>query len=104
MMESGLWLERLFEPSRALSFSVGALAGMALVGYLDPAEELVGSPALLFNPEALACLNLSDFARLSAGLGWRTALPFREVPGLEYWDCNGPTFSLNLVFGVFTPR
>jgi hypothetical protein len=34
-------------------------------------------------------------------VGYRTAIPFREVPGLEYWDCNGPTLSLNLVFGVF---
>lgn len=34
-------------------------------------------------------------------MGYRTAIPFREVPGLEYWDCNGPTLSLNLVFGVF---
>ena len=61
-----------------------------------PAEELVGSPAFLFSPEALAYLNLSDFVRLSAGLGYRTVLPFQPVPGLEYWDCNGPTLSLNL--------
>ena len=104
MMESGVWVERLFAPSRRLSFSVGALTGVALVGYLPPAEELVGSPAFLFSPEALAYLNLSDFVRLSAGLGYRTVLPFQPVPGLEYWDCNGPTLSLNLVFGVFTPR
>ena len=64
----------------------------------------MGSPAFLFNPEALAYLNLSDLVRLSASLGFRTALPFRAVPGLGYWDSNGPTFSLNLVFGVFTPR
>jgi len=49
-------------------------------------------------------LNLSDFVRLSAGVGYRTALPFQAAPGLQYWDCNGPTLSLNLVFGVFTPR
>jgi hypothetical protein len=104
MMESGVWLERFFDPSRRLNFSVGALTGMALVGYLTPEEVLVGCPAFLFSPEALAYLNLSDFARLSAGLGYRTALPFREVPGLEYWDCNGPTLSLNLVFGVFPAR
>jgi hypothetical protein len=104
MMESGVWVERLFAPSRRFNFSVGALTGLALVGYMTPAEELVGSPAFLFSPEALAYLNLSDFVRLSAGLGYRTALPIRPVPGLEYWDCNGPTLSLNLVFGVFTPR
>jgi hypothetical protein len=103
MMESGVWVERLFAPSRRLHFSVGALTGLALVGYLTPTEQLVGSPAFLFSPEALAYLNLSDFVRLSAGLGWRTALPFQPVPGLEYWDCNGPTLSLNLVFGVFAP-
>jgi hypothetical protein len=83
------------------NFAVGALTGIALVGYLTPAEELQGSPAFLFNPELLGYLNLSDFVRLSASLGYRTAIPFREVPGLEYWDCNGPTLSLNLVFGVF---
>ena len=104
MMESGVWVERLFAPSRWLSFSVGALTGVAMVGYLTPAEELVGSPAFLFSPEALAYLHLSDFVRLSAGLGYRTALPFQPVPGLEYGDCNGPTLSLNLVFGVFNPR
>ncbi len=104
MMESGVWVERLFAPSGRLSFSVGALTGVALVGYLTPADELVGSPALLFSPEALAYLHLSDFVRLSAGLGYRTALPFQPVPGLEYGDCNGPTLSLNLVFGVFAPR
>ena len=64
----------------------------------------MGSPAFLFNPVALGYLNLSDFVRLSASLGYRTALPFRMLPGLEYWDCDGPTLSLNLVFGVFTPR
>jgi hypothetical protein len=46
------------------------------LGYLTPAEELVGSSAFVFNPEALGYLNLSDFLRLSAGLGYRTALPF----------------------------
>ena len=101
MMESGIWVERFFDPSRLFNFAVGALTGIALVGYLTPAEELQGSPAFLFNPELLGYLNLSNFVRLSASLGYRTAIPFREVPGLEYWDCNGPTLSLNLVFGVF---
>jgi NAD-dependent dihydropyrimidine dehydrogenase PreA subunit len=101
MVESGVWVERFFDPSRRFSFSIGALTGIALVGYITPAEELVGSPAFLFNPEALGYLNLSDFVCLSASLGYRTALPLRPVPGLEYWDCNGPTLSLNLVFGVF---
>ena len=64
----------------------------------------MGSPAFVFSPEALGYLNLSDSVRLSAGLGCRTAPPFQAVSGLEYWDCNGPTLSLNLVFGVFTPR
>ncbi len=91
MMEGGFWIERLFDPSRRLSFSIAAFTGIAMVGYLTPAEEMVGSPAFVFSPEALGCLALSDFVRLSAGLGYRTALPFGAVPGLEYWDCNGPT-------------
>jgi hypothetical protein len=94
----------LFEPSRRLSFSVGALTGIALVGYVTPANELVGSAAFLFNPQALGYLALSDFVRLSAGLGYRTALPFGAVPGLDYWDCDGSTISLNLVLGVFILR
>ena len=101
MVESGVWAEYFFDPVRRFNVSVGALTGMALVGYTTPAEELVGSPAFLFSPEVLGYLNLSDFVRLSASLGFRTAIPFQSVPDLEYWDCNGPTVSINLVFGVF---
>jgi hypothetical protein len=101
MMESGLWLEYLFDPEATLSLSAGALTGMALVGYLNPGGELAGSAAFLFNPELLGYLRLSEFARLSAGLGFRLALPFQDVPGLRFWDSSGPTLSLNLVFGVF---
>lgn len=53
MMESGLWGEYLFAPEATLSLSAGALTGVALVGYLGPGGELVGSPAFLFNPELL---------------------------------------------------
>lgn len=101
MMESGVWAEYFFDPSRRVHFAVGALTGIALVGYTTPADELVGSPSFLFSPEVLGYLNLSDFVRLSAGLAFRTAIPFQEVPGLTFWDYSGPTVSLNLVFGVF---
>jgi hypothetical protein len=101
MMESGLWLEYLFDPAATLSLSAGALTGVALVGYLTPGGELEGSAAFLFNPELLGYLRLSEFARLSAGLGFRLALPFREVVGLRFWDSSGPTLSLNLAFGVY---
>jgi hypothetical protein len=101
MIESGLWFEYLFDPEATLSLSAGALTGMALVGYLSPEGELAGSAAFLFNPELLGYLRLSEFARLSAGLGFRLALPFQGVPGLRFWDSGGPTLSLNLVFGVF---
>ena len=84
----------MYKSTGFISFFLRRLTGVALVG----------SPAFLFSPEALAYLHLSDFVRLSAGLGYRTALPFQPVPGLEYGDCNGPTLSLNLVFGVFNPR
>ena len=101
MMESGVWVERLFSPFGFIQLSLGALTGLALVGYMTPADELVGSAALLFNPELLCYLHVSDFVRLSASLGYRSAIPFQEVPELDYWDCNGPTLSLNVVFGVF---
>jgi len=101
MMESGVWAEYFFDPSRRLHISIGALTGIALVGYTTPADELVGSPSFLISPEVLGYLNLSDFVRLSAGLAFRTAIPFQEVPGLTFWDYGGPTVSLNLVFGVF---
>lgn len=101
MMESGLWIEYLFDPAAALSLSAGALTGIGLVGYLSQGGVLTGSAAFLFNPELLGYLRLSEFARLSAGLGFRLALPFQEVPGLRFWDSSGPTLSLNLVFGVF---
>ena len=101
MMESGLWSEYFFGPSGWLSLSLGALTGIALIGYMTPADELVGSPAFLFNPEVQVYLKLANFVRLSASIGFRLAAPFQEIPLMSFWDYSGPTASLNLVFGVF---
>ncbi len=102
MMESGVWGEYLLGPGDTLSYSVGALAGVALVGTMDRAtREMTGGPALLFNPQAQAYLALTEFARLSLGGGFRLAVPFAPAAGLSFWDGSGPTLSLNLHFGVF---
>lgn len=47
MMESEVWAEYLLDPSRRVHFPMGALTGIALVGYTTPADELVGSPSFL---------------------------------------------------------
>ncbi len=102
MMEAGAWGEYLFNPDETLSFSVGTLAGFALVGTMDRAvDDLTGAPALLLNPQAQVYLALSEFARLSLALGFRLAQPFSPVTGMTFWDGSGPTLALNLHFGVF---
>ena len=89
-------------PAGPVSFSVGALAGIALVGYISSSTgEMVGSPALLLNPEAAVRLALAPFARLGAAAGFRLAFPFTPVPGMDFWDTSGPTLSVDLSFGVF---
>jgi hypothetical protein len=35
------------------------------------------------------------------GVGFRLAVPFTPVAGLDFWDTNGPTVSHDLSFGVF---
>ena len=53
MIEAGAWGEFMPAPAGPVSFWVGALAGIALVGYISSSTgELVGSPALLLNPDA----------------------------------------------------
>lgn len=102
MMESGVWVERFFAPDRPVSLSIGALAGVAMVGSISSTTgELVGSPALLVNPECSVNLTLTRFARLGIGAGFRLAVPFTPVAGLDFWDTSGPTVSLDLSFGVF---
>ena len=110
MMEAGAWGEYMPAPAGPVSFSVGALAGVALVGYISSSTgEMVGSPALLLNPEAAVRLALAPFARLGAAAGFRSlrrglrslAFPFAPVPGMDFWDTSGPTLSVDLSFGVF---
>ena len=102
MMEAGLWGEYFLAPDRPVNLSLGTLVGVAMVGYIRfSTGELVGSPALLLNPECDFHLNLTRFARLGIGAGFRLAVPFTPVAGLSFWDTSVPTVSLNLSFGVF---
>ena len=102
MMEAGVWGEYFIAPDRPVNFSLGTLAGVAMVGYISSSTgELVGSPALLLNPECHFYLNLMRFARLGFGAGFRLAVPFTPVAGLSFWDTSGPTVSVELSFGVF---
>ena len=102
IMEAGVWGEYFIAPDRPVNISLGTLASVAMVGYISSsAGELVGSPALLLNPECDFHLNATRFARLGIGAGFRLAVPFTPVAGLDFWDTSGPTVSVDLSFGVF---
>ncbi|MCX7029404.1 MAG: hypothetical protein NTU62_04705 [Spirochaetes bacterium] len=101
-MEAGVWGERIFDLGGPFAVSIGCLAGVSMVGYVEAGTgDVVGAPAVLISPETKASLILTDFCRLSLGLALRGTFPTRDVPGLDWTDVSGPTLSVDLCFGAF---
>jgi hypothetical protein len=101
-MESGVWGERIFELGGPFAVSIGCLAGVSMVGYVEAGTgTVIGAPAVLVSPEAKASLVLTDFCRLNLGLALRGAFPVREIPGITWRDVSGPTLSVDLCFGAY---
>jgi hypothetical protein len=101
-MESGAWGERIFDVGGPFAISIGCLAGVSMVGYVEAGTgTVIGAPAVLISPEAKASLILTDFCRLSIGVALRGAFPVREVPGISWLDVSGPTLSIDLCFGAY---
>jgi hypothetical protein len=101
-MEGGAWGERIFDVGGPFAVSVGCLAGVSMVGYVEAGTgDVVGAPAVLVSPEVKASLILTDFCRLSLGLALRGTFPVREVPGITWLDVSGPTLSVDLCFGAY---
>jgi hypothetical protein len=101
-MEGGIWGERIFDVGGPFAVSVGCLAGVSMVGYVEAGTgTVIGAPAVLVSPEAKAALILTDFCRLSVGGALRGTFPVREVPGVSWRDASGPTLSIDLCFGAF---
>jgi hypothetical protein len=101
-MESGIWGERIFDIGGPFAVSVGCLAGVPMVGYVEAGTgTVIGAPAVLVSPEAKATLILTDFRRLTLGLALRGTFPVREVPGITWLEVSGPTLSVDLRFRVY---
>lgn len=96
-MYGGLWGEYDFVPRRLVHLSLGLLAGGGMVGRMDEATgAMSASPMLVLEPELSVSLNLTSFLRLAAGLSYRLAVPFREVPGLGLARASAPALTLQL--------
>jgi hypothetical protein len=101
-MEAGAWGERIFDVGGPFAISIGCLAGVSMIGYVEAGTgTMIGAPAVLISPEAKASLILTDFCRLNLGLALRGTFPIREVPGVSWQDVSGPTLSVDLCFGTY---
>jgi hypothetical protein len=96
----GIWKQYFFAPLERVHFSIGALSALGGVGYTEEStDEFTGKGMFVFEPDVFVEINLTEFAQLALGVGYR--LMFGKLEKLEMWALSSFSGAVQLRFGGF---